>query len=94
MSKSNMSSTRNPNTSQKYQFQVKENAQKGVYVENLIEHKASSIEEAYVFMLYGLQRKKMFATVKNQESSRSHTLFQLKLVSKKIQTSTSGILLP
>lgn len=30
-------------------------------------------------LLYGLQRRKMFSTVKNQESSRSHTLFQIKL---------------
>jgi hypothetical protein len=30
-------------------------------------------------LLYGLQRRKMFATVKNKESSRSHTIFQIKL---------------
>ena len=36
----------------------------------------------------------MFATVKNQESSRSHTLFQLKLVSKIPQVSTNGNILP
>jgi kinesin family protein 15 len=57
------------------QHVVKENTYKGVYVENLSEHRASSIEEAYIFFLYGLQKKKIFATVKNRESSRSHTIF-------------------
>jgi len=36
-----------------------------VYVENLSEHRANTLEEAYIFLLYGLQRKKIFATVKN-----------------------------
>ncbi|CDW75640.1 kinesin-like protein kif15 [Stylonychia lemnae] len=64
------------------QYQIKENIYKGVYVENLTEHRANTLEEAYIFLLYGLQRKKIFATVKNQESSRSHTIFQIKLSTK------------
>jgi hypothetical protein len=58
---------------------VKENQLRGVYIEGLSEHRAATIEEAYVFLLYGLHRRKMFATVKNQESSRSHTIFQVKI---------------
>lgn len=46
-------------------YQIKENNFKGVYVDNLSEHKANSIEEAYIYLLYGLQKKKIFATVKN-----------------------------
>jgi Kinesin motor domain len=60
---------------------VKENHVKGVYVEGLSEHVAHTVDEAMVMFLYGLQRRKMFATVKNQESSRSHTIFQIKLCS-------------
>lgn len=44
---------------------VKENNIRGVYVEGLSEHTARTAEEAYVAFLYGLQRRKMFATVKN-----------------------------
>lgn len=54
-----------------------------MYVENLSEHKAESIEEAYVIIMYGLHRRKMFATIKNQESSRSHIIFQIKICSSK-----------
>lgn len=32
--------------------------------------------------MYGLQRKKIFATIKNRESSRSHTIFQIKLLQR------------
>jgi len=58
---------------------VKENQLRGVYIEGLSEHRAATVEEAYVYLLYGLHRRKMFATVKNQESSRSHTIFQVKI---------------
>ena len=37
------------------------------------------MEEALIIFMYGLQRRKAFATVKNTESSRSHTVFQVKL---------------
>jgi Kinesin motor domain len=33
-------------------------------------------------LMYGLQRRKMFSTLKNQESSRSHTIFQIKMCIK------------
>jgi hypothetical protein len=56
-------------------YQVKENHIKGVYVENLSERRATSVEEAYIMFLYGLYKRKMYATVKNQESSRSHSVF-------------------
>lgn len=60
-------------------YQVKENNIKGVYVDNISELPVKTVEDAYLTLLYGLQRRKMFATVKNQESSRSHTIFQVKL---------------
>jgi hypothetical protein len=63
---------------------VKENYLQGVYIENLSEHKVSSIEEAYMLYIYGLQKKKIFATVKNRESSRSHTVFQLRMCSTNV----------
>lgn len=33
---------------------IKENSLKGVYIENLSEHVANTIEEAYIYLLYGL----------------------------------------
>lgn len=44
---------------------VKENNLKGVYIENMSEHRTRTVSEAYSLLLSGLQRRKMFATVKN-----------------------------
>lgn len=46
------------NTSSK-NYSIKENANKGVYVENLSEHSVETIEEAYAYFMMGLQKKKM-----------------------------------
>lgn len=51
-------------------------------MENITELKARTGEEALSMFHAGLQRRKMFATVKNQESSRSHSIFQIKLINK------------
>lgn len=51
-------------------------------MDNISELKARTVEEAHSMFHAGLQRRKMFATVKNQESSRSHSIFQIKLLNK------------
>ena len=43
----------------KLQYKVKENAVKGVYVDNLSEVVCSSAEQAYNCLLNGLMRKRM-----------------------------------
>jgi hypothetical protein len=63
------------NTRLKRSHSVKENALKGVYVENLNEIIADSAVEAYEIFLKGLAKKRVHSTVKNPESSRSHTVF-------------------
>jgi hypothetical protein len=39
-----------------------------------------------LYYIYGLEKRKIFATVKNRESSRSHTVFQIKLYKRAIET--------
>ncbi len=53
---------------------------KGVYVDNLTEVAVTSKVEAYKVFLKGLSLKHVQSTHKNRESSRSHTLFQVKMV--------------
>lgn len=63
-------------------YAVKENAIKGVYVQNLSEIVCISAQEAYHCLLDGLMRKRMSQTVRNTSSSRSHTIFQIKMYMK------------
>jgi len=58
---------------------VKENAMKGVYIDSLTERTTMTSHEAYLVFFEGLKHKKVSGTMKNRESSRSHTIFQLKL---------------
>lgn len=45
---------KNQNSNINQSHTVKENYLQGVYIENLSEHKVSSIEEAYMLYIYGL----------------------------------------
>ena len=64
-------------------YQVKENAIKGVYVKNSVELDCPTADSAYQCLLNGLMRKKVSQTVRNTASSRSHTIFQIKMYYKK-----------
>jgi kinesin family protein 23 len=66
------------------QYTVKENAVKGVYVSNLNEVDCPTLESAYLCLLKGLMRKRVSQTIRNTSSSRSHTIFQIKLYLKPI----------
>ena len=79
--------------SRRKQYNIKENAHKGVYVSNLTEVVCHSAESAYHCFLDGLMKKKMSQTARNTSSSRSHTIFQIKLYMKKIEVQDS-VLLP
>ena len=64
-------------------YQVKENAIKGVYVKNSVEVSCPTLDSAYSCLLSGLMRKRVSQTVRNTASSRSHTIFQIKMYMKK-----------
>lgn len=66
----------------KVQYKVKENNVKGVYVDNLSEVVCLTVEQAYHCLLNGLMRKRMSQTARNTSSSRSHTIFQIKMYMK------------
>ena len=68
---------------QRKQYTVKENALRGVYVQNLSEVTCKNAESAYHCLLDGLMRKRMSQTARNTSSSRSHTIFQIKMYMKK-----------
>ena len=53
------STQRNLLPSEKKQYNVKENAIKGVYVQNLSEITCATVEQAYWCLLDGLMRKRM-----------------------------------
>lgn len=69
-------------------YQVKENAVKGVYVSNLKELVCHDVKTAMGLLEKGLQRKQVSSTWRNHQSSRSHTMFQIKLYSKGTQLNT------
>jgi hypothetical protein len=68
----------------KAKYQVKENAIKGVYVHNLNEVDCTTAEQAYMCLLKGLMKKRVSQTIRNTASSRSHTIFQIKMYLKPI----------
>ena len=86
------SSFRDVMRGEKKQYTVKENAIKGVYVQNLSEIICESAEQAYQCFLYGLMHKRMSQTCRNTSSSRSHTIFQIKMYMK--AESSNTLLLP
>ena len=55
---------------------------RGVYVQNLKEIICTSPEQAYHCLQDGLRRKHMSQTVRNTSSSRSHTIFRIKMYMK------------
>ena len=61
---------------------LREDMQRGVYVENLTETLVSSAEEAQNVMLTGSQNRHIGSTAMNRESSRSHSVFTLTIEAK------------
>ncbi|XP_042475979.1 kinesin-like protein KIN-12C isoform X2 [Macadamia integrifolia] len=56
-------------------LQLREDLKKGVYVENLTEHEATTVRDVVELLLQGAANRKMAATNMNSESSRSHSVF-------------------
>ncbi|RLN41104.1 phragmoplast orienting kinesin 2-like [Panicum miliaceum] len=69
----------NPNS---VNLQIREDAKKGVHVENLTEHEVSNAREALQQLIEGAANRKVAATNMNRASSRSHSVFTCLIESK------------
>ncbi|KAL5218738.1 hypothetical protein ABZP36_019422 [Zizania latifolia] len=69
----------NPNA---VNLQIREDAKKGVHVENLTEHEVSNAREAMQQLVEGAANRKVAATNMNRASSRSHSVFTCLIESK------------
>ena len=65
---------------------VHEEKNKGVYVKGLLEVYVSSVPEVYEVMRRGGAARAVAATNMNQESSRSHSIFQITITQKNLET--------
>ena len=63
-----------------HQKALRENTKKQVFVDKLVEVEVQTAEEAFSLFMKGNQRKKMGSTNLNADSSRSHSIFTLRLV--------------
>jgi kinesin family protein 5 len=68
---------------------IHEEKGKGVYVKGLSELYVSSVEEVYEVMRRGGQARAVAATNMNQESSRSHSIFQITITQKNVETGSA-----
>ena len=64
----------------KRDLKILESPQKGVYIEGLSEEYVSSEEEIYEILRFGSNNRQVSGTKMNQESSRSHTVFIVKVI--------------
>eukprot|EP01018_Ginkgo_biloba_P023736 Gb_23969 [translate_table: standard] len=63
-------------------LQMREDAKKGVYVENLLELEVKSVHDVIRLLLQGSANRKVAATNMNRASSRSHSVFTCVIESK------------
>ncbi|XP_042050674.1 kinesin-like protein KIN-12E isoform X3 [Salvia splendens] len=56
-------------------LQLREDLKKGVYVENLSEHRVRTVNDVLHILQQGAANRKIAATYMNSESSRSHSVF-------------------
>jgi kinesin family protein 15 len=56
-------------------LQLREDINKGVYVENLTEVEVQSVQDVVQLLLVGAANRRVAATNMNRESSRSHSVF-------------------
>jgi len=60
-------------------LQIHETAEKGIYIENLIEFHVKTIEEVIYLLQRGERARLIRETKVNTKSSRSHIIFQIRL---------------
>jgi kinesin family protein 5 len=56
-------------------LQVREDKQKGIYIEDVSEHYVSSDDEVMQIMRVGSENRAIASTLMNEQSSRSHSMF-------------------
>jgi kinesin family protein 5 len=67
-------------------LKLRENRNKGVFIEHVTERYISRTEEGYQLLAYGLENRSVGCTQMNAVSSRSHMLFMISLVSNDFST--------
>lgn len=70
-------------------LQVREDINRGIYVERLSEHSAWTVSDAFHVLWKGLHQRHVASTQMNELSSRSHAVFTLKL--EATSTTTGGV---
>ena len=63
-------------------LQVREDMKKGIYVENLREEFVASSDDTVKLLREGAMNRHVGSTNMNKESSRSHSVFTIKIESK------------
>lgn len=76
------------NSSSQEKFTIHEDKVNGIYVKGLSQAFVSSSKEIIVALKQGLKNRAISSTLMNNESSRSHTIFQIKLSQKNIVSGT------
>jgi kinesin family member 5 len=74
--------------STKQNLQVRENKEKGIYIDGATEVNVTSEEEVMEVMRMGQSNRAVGFTLMNAESSRSHSLFVVKVYQKHTQTNS------
>ncbi|EGW32277.1 uncharacterized protein SPAPADRAFT_55769 [Spathaspora passalidarum NRRL Y-27907] len=77
------------NDNPEYKFEIHEDKTNGIYVTGLSQQFANSEEDLLRILGEGIKYRSTSATNMNSESSRSHTIFELKLTQKHIETEVS-----
>ena len=70
----------NNNNSPRPSKGLREDKKKRVYVQGVVELEVKSADEAFDIFLKGVQRRRIGSTVLNAESSRSHSVFTIRVV--------------
>lgn len=60
-------------------LEVRENRERGIYIEGLSEFDVISFDEAVSFLVKGDEQKAIAETNLNTKSSRSHTVFRVNI---------------
>lgn len=75
---------------------LREDAHKNMYINNVMEIEVKSASEAFELLITGQKRKRMGHTVLNAESSRSHAIFNIRLVQiiQQLENSDGNLVVP
>ncbi|KRT78637.1 Kinesin [Oryctes borbonicus] len=75
---------------------LREDAQRNMYINNVVEVEVKSAADAYDLFNIGQKRKRMGHTVLNAVSSRSHSIFSIRLVQvvQQLQNSEGNLVIP